>query len=85
MGYRPVTRDTDDRDKNYHRAYYDRRPTVSRMATANDVFDEFLEDRGHETETRSWERDYNKKRCPDCGGLHGLDAPSCSVCGWRPN
>ena len=56
----------------------------TRMATANDVFDEFLSDRGHETESLSWERDYNKKRCPDCGGLHGLDASSCSVCGWIP-
>jgi len=55
------------------------------MATANDVFDEFLSERGHETETPSWERDYNKKRCPDCGGLHGLEASACSVCGWQPN
>jgi hypothetical protein len=57
------------------------------MATSNDeLFDEFLADRGHETETdsRSWERDYNKKRCPDCSGLHGLDAASCTVCGWQP-
>jgi hypothetical protein len=57
------------------------------MATSNDeLFDEFLSDRGHETETdsRSWEQDYNKKRCPDCGGLHGLDAVSCTVCGWQP-
>jgi hypothetical protein len=57
------------------------------MATSNDeLFDEFLTDRGHETETdsRSWEQDYNKKRCPDCGGLHGLDAVSCTVCGWQP-
>ena len=39
------------------------------MATANDdIFDEFLEDNGHETETASWEEDYNKKRCPPHSG-----------------
>jgi hypothetical protein len=55
------------------------------MATANDdVFDTFLEDRGHDTEPAGWERDYNKKRCPDCGGLHALDAARCTVCGWAP-
>jgi acetone carboxylase gamma subunit len=57
------------------------------MATANenDIFDEFLHERGHDHEEASWEEDYNKKRCPDCGGLHDLDAAACSVCGWRPN
>ena len=55
------------------------------MATANDIFDEFLDDRGHETEAPSWEQDHNKKRCPDCSGLHGLDASMSSVCGWQPN
>jgi len=56
------------------------------MATANDIFDEFLADRGHEseTETAAWEEDYNKKRCPDCGGLHEMDASECTVCGWTP-
>jgi len=55
------------------------------MATANDdVFDEFLSDRGHEVDRPSWERDYNKKRCPECGGLHDLDAVTCTVCGWEP-
>ena len=57
----------------------------TRMATANDVFDEFLDDRGHDHTTASWEQDYNKKRCPDCGGLHDPDASTCSVCGWRPS
>ena len=55
------------------------------MATANDVFDEFLNDRGHETETASWEPDHNKKRCPDCGGVHDPEATRCSVCGWQPS
>jgi len=55
------------------------------MATANDIFDEFLDEKGHEHETAAWEKDYNKKRCPDCGGLHALDASVCSVCGWQPN
>lgn len=57
------------------------------MATTNDdaLLDEFLTQRGHETEaTAAWERDYNKKRCPDCSGLHELDATECSVCGWSP-
>ncbi|MFQ3319322.1 MAG: hypothetical protein ACI8UR_001504 [Natronomonas sp.] len=55
------------------------------MATANDdVLDEFLDERDHETDSPSWEREYNKKQCPDCGGLHGLDAVACSVCGWQP-
>ncbi len=55
------------------------------MATANDIFDEFLDERGHDHTTASWEQDYNKKRCPDCGGLHDPGASVCSVCGWRPN
>lgn len=56
------------------------------MATTNDeLLDEFLTQRGHETEeTASWTRDYNKKQCPDCSGLHDLDATACSVCGWSP-
>jgi hypothetical protein len=54
------------------------------MASAQDedVFDRFLERRGHET-TQSWDRSYNKKQCPDCGGLHDLSASRCTVCGWR--
>jgi hypothetical protein len=55
------------------------------MATADNIFYDFLEERGHDHETASWEEDYNKKRCPDCGGLHALDASVCSVCGWQPN
>jgi transposase len=55
------------------------------MVTTNeDVLDEFLSDRGHETETPTWEEDYNKKRCPECGGLHEMSAAECSVCGWTP-
>ena len=56
------------------------------MASApdDDVFDEFLSRRGHDTETAEWEQNYNKKQCPDCGGLHGSDATRCSVCGWSP-
>lgn len=48
----------------------------------DDMFDEFLSSRGHDT--ASWETDYNKKRCPDCGGVHEESARSCSVCGWSP-
>jgi rubredoxin len=52
--------------------------------STDELFDEFLEDRGHETEPASWEESYNKKQCPDCGGLHDRGAMECSVCGWRP-
>jgi len=56
------------------------------MATApssDDMFDEFLSQRGHEVED-GWEENYNKKQCPDCGGLHESTASECSVCGWTP-
>ena len=58
------------------------------MATAptgDDIFDEFLSERGHETESVGWQDDYNKKQCPECGGLHEVDARTCEVCGWGPN
>jgi ribosomal protein L40E len=55
------------------------------MATANDdIFDEFLTERGHETEAVTWDRSYNKKSCPECGGLHEMSADACTVCGWQP-
>jgi hypothetical protein len=56
------------------------------MATAPDEadVDEFLSNRGHETEQPGWERDHRKKQCPDCGGLHDGAATECSVCGWSP-
>lgn len=57
------------------------------MATAsgdNDMFDDFLAQRGHETTTAGWEESYNKKQCPDCGGLHDSGASQCTVCGWSP-
>lgn len=52
--------------------------------TGDDVFDQFLSQRGHETEPVRWERDHNKKQCPECMGLHDLSAEECSVCGWSP-
>ncbi|WP_199268467.1 HVO_0416 family zinc finger protein [Halomarina oriensis] len=55
------------------------------MATNGDVFDEFLEQRGHRTEAPSWDQAYNKKQCPECMGLHDVAATECSVCGWTPN
>jgi hypothetical protein len=58
------------------------------MASAprdGDVLDQFLADRGHEVESVSWERSYNKLQCPECGGLHEQSARECTVCGWRPN
>ncbi len=50
----------------------------------DEVFDQFLADRGHSVEPTGWERDYNKKQCPDCGGLHDESAAACTVCGWDP-
>ncbi len=58
------------------------------MASASsddDLFDQFLTDRGHETEPVRWDRSYNKRQCPDCGALHDEDATRCSVCDWRPD
>ena len=57
------------------------------MASAprgDDMFDEFLSQRGHDTGEAGWEESYNKKQCPDCGGLHDSNATNCSVCGWSP-
>lgn len=54
------------------------------MAASDDVIDDFLSERGHDTEPAAWQRDYNKKQCPDCGGLHDRTATECSVCGWAP-
>ncbi len=48
----------------------------------DDLVDEFLAQRGHDV--ASWEEDYNKKRCPECGAVHDPDATACSVCGWDP-
>lgn len=60
--------------------------TIACMATApnsDDMFDEFLSQRGHEVDD-GWDENYNKKQCPDCGGLHESTASECSVCGWTP-
>ena len=56
----------------------------STPSTNDDVFDEFLSDRGHETEIVRWERSYNKLQCPECGALHSEGATERSVCDWRP-
>ncbi len=48
----------------------------------DELVDEFLSQNGHEVAT--WDEDYNKKQCPECGALHDTDATHCSVCGWRP-
>jgi hypothetical protein len=52
--------------------------------TGDDVFDKFLEDRGHETEPIGWERSYNKLQCPECMALHDDGAVECTVCDWSP-
>jgi rubredoxin len=54
-------------------------------APSDDMFDQFLSDRGHETETVGWDESYNKLQCPECGGLHDTAAAECSVCGWSPD
>jgi ribosomal protein L37E len=48
------------------------------------MFDQFLSERGHETESVGWDESYNKLQCPECGGLHDTSATECSVCGWVP-
>lgn len=50
----------------------------------DDVFDQFLETRGHDTESVGWERSYNKLQCPECMALHDDAATECEVCGWMP-
>ncbi len=57
------------------------------MASApreDDVFDEFLAQRGHEVELPRWDESYNKKQCPECCALHDRSATECSVCSWSP-
>ncbi|MCL9815642.1 HVO_0416 family zinc finger protein [Natronocalculus amylovorans] len=48
------------------------------------LFDDFLETNGHQMTTTRWEYSYNKKQCPECGGIHSEDARTCTVCGWKP-
>lgn len=50
----------------------------------DEVFDQFLTDRGHDVDEVGWQQDHNKKQCPECSGLHDLAATSCTVCGWTP-
>jgi len=65
--------------------------SITRMASspdepsvlADDLIDDFLASRGHDVPA-AWGRSYNKKQCPECGGLHDLGASSCTVCGWLP-
>ncbi|SFL23593.1 hypothetical protein SAMN04487950_2970 [Halogranum rubrum] len=58
---------------------------ASAPSDTDELFDQFLTDRGHETEPQRWDQSYNKKQCPDCGGLHDDAATECSVCGWYPD
>jgi len=53
-------------------------------APDDELFDEFLSQRGHEASDIEWEENYNKKQCPDCAALHDTGATECSVCGWSP-
>ncbi|ERG99740.1 MAG: hypothetical protein J07HQX50_00892 [Haloquadratum sp. J07HQX50] len=58
------------------------------MATAPNsddaLLDQFLKNRGHDTDSLEWEASYNKKQCPECSALHQSSASKCSVCGWNP-
>lgn len=56
----------------------------SDLDDTEDMFDDFLEARGHEIGTQEWDEEYNKKQCPECGGIHDVDAAKCSSCGWQP-
>ena len=47
------------------------------------LFEEFLAQRGHETDA-GWDERYHKKQCPECGGIHETDATECTVCGLSP-
>lgn len=58
---------------------------ASAPQSGDELIDDFLSRRGHESEDVSWNRDHNKKRCPECGGLHELEANECSVCDWTPD
>ncbi|WP_315910281.1 HVO_0416 family zinc finger protein [Halapricum hydrolyticum] len=53
-------------------------------APSDDMFEEFLSQRGHDMDSPGWEDSYNKKQCPECGGLHNSDAVECTICGWSP-
>ncbi len=49
----------------------------------DEVIDRFLSRRDLGEPVR-WEESYNKKQCPECGGVHDPGATSCTVCGWTP-
>ena len=55
------------------------------QSTDDELFDEFLASNGHETAPAGWDESYNKKQCPDCGGLTDQTATECPVCGWQPD
>lgn len=50
--------------------------------TDPDIFDKFLQKKGHKTETKDWISDKNKKQCPECYSVHKTEATKCTVCGW---
>lgn len=56
---------------------------MSRESVDGDLFDDFLETRGHSTQSDGWKEDKNKFQCPECGGIHDEPADECTVCGWR--
>ncbi len=50
----------------------------------DELIDRFMTQRGLDGGAVRWEESYNKKQCPECGGVHDTTATVCSVCGWRP-
>lgn len=48
-----------------------------------DMFDKFLEKKGHDMNSKDWIKDYNKKKCPECYSIHKKKADFCSTCGWN--
>lgn len=58
---------------------------MASTSSDDEMFDQFLSRRGHDTSEVGWEMDYNKKQCPECSGLHDRSATECSVCGWSPS
>ena len=50
---------------------------------SEEVIDQFMTRRDL-SESARWEESYNKKQCPECGGVHEPSATACSVCGWTP-
>lgn len=54
---------------------------TDRDSDEDDMFDEFLRQRGHSTE--GWQEEYQKVSCPECGAVHDSPKKECDCCGWH--